>query len=204
MLEINNLTYGYTKNNLIFKDYSVRFEDNSITSILGSSGCGKSTLLQMVAGLIQPYKGEICYDKKLVKGPSRDINMMHQRYANFPWKSCLDNVLFGIRGKGKVTQEHLDEAIQLLQQVGLEKYVHKFPYELSGGMQQRLALARTLMEKPKVLLMDEPLSALDSKTRLDMQNLVLKLHEETKNIILLVTHSKEEAEYMSKSKLILS
>lgn len=198
MIEVKNLHMKY-EDKEIFKGFNVTFEDNSVYAILGKSGCGKSTLLRLIAGLIKPNSGEIYYDKNLVKKPNADICMMHQNYTNFDWKNCLDNVLFGVCHSTKPTVNQIKEAKKMLAIVGLEECELKYPYQLSGGMKQRLALARTLMNRPKVLLMDEPLSALDPKTRLEMQDLVLSLHKETQNTVIMVTHSEEEAKRMCDS-----
>ena len=128
----------------------------------------------------------------IVKNDASVPYMMHQRYTNFDWLSCLDNVLIAER-KRKGRRELKDEAIEVLKRVGLDDYLDRYPTELSGGMQQRLALARVLFAKPKVLLMDEPLSALDDTTREKMQQLILDCHKETQNTILMVTHSVDEA-----------
>lgn len=195
VIKVQNLCFSYDGKK-IFENYTNSFGENSINCIIGSSGCGKTTLLRIISGLLKPDKGTVLYnDMKIVK-PIKDIFMMHQGYTNFPWKSCLENVLFPIKLQGKVTKEQKDLAIELLGDVGLKSYIDKFPYELSGGMKQRLALARTLMIKPKVILMDEPLSALDPATRVKMQDLILRLHNETQNTILMITHDHEEANRM--------
>lgn len=195
MMALHNVSFGYEKE-MIFSNYERAFEDNKVYGILGSSGCGKTTLLRLLAGLIKPTKGEVIYQMEQLTSPHKDICMMHQRYTNFPWLNCLDNVLFGIKAHEKITSEHKQLARKLLKEVGLEKYEAHYPYELSGGMQQRLALARSLMNKPKVLLMDEPLSALDPMLREKMQDLVLEQHHQLKNMIIMVTHSPDEAKRM--------
>ncbi|MFW6008231.1 MAG: ABC transporter ATP-binding protein [archaeon] len=196
MIEIQKIKIEFD-NKIIFDNYSNKFEDNTIYAILGQSGCGKTTLLRIMAGLLKPQKGIIKYNDKIINKPMEEIFMMHQNYANFPWKTCLKNVLLPVQIKeGKITDKNEEKAKQLLNKVGLGGYEHRFPYELSGGMKQRLALARTLIMEPKVLLMDEPLSALDPKTRAQMQNLVLDLHYRTRNIIIMVTHDHDEAKKM--------
>lgn len=202
MIKVQNICFSY-EGNKIFSNYSSSFDENNIYCIVGSSGCGKTTLLRIISGLLKPDKGTVLYnDLKIVK-PIKDIFMMHQGYTNFPWKSCLENVLFPIKLHGKVTEDQKELAIELLAEVGLENYINKYPYELSGGMKQRLALARTLMIRPKVILMDEPLSALDPSTRVKMQNLILRLHDETQNTILMITHDHEEAKRMGDSIIAL-
>ena len=184
MIQLNNLVVGYDKP--LLNPITATFEDNKVYGILGKSGCGKSTLLRTIAGLNKQMSGSI------VKNDASVPYMMHQRYTNFDWLSCLDNVLIAER-KRKGRRELKDEAIEVLRKVGLGDYLDRYPPELSGGMQQRLALARVLFAKPKVLLMDEPLSALDDTTREKMQQLILDCHKETQNTILMVTHSVDEA-----------
>lgn len=184
MIQLNNLVVGYDKP--LLNPITATFEDNKVYGILGKSGCGKSTLLRTIAGLNKQMSGSI------VKNDASVPYMMHQRYTNFDWLSCLDNVLIAER-KRKGRRELKDEAIEVLKKVGLGDYLDRYPTELSGGMQQRLALARVLFAKPKVLLMDEPLSALDDTTREKMQQLILDCHKETQNTILMVTHSVDEA-----------
>lgn len=184
MIQLNNLVVGYDKP--LLNPITTTFEDNKVYGILGKSGCGKSTLLRTIAGLNKQMSGSI------VKNDASVPYMMHQRYTNFDWLSCLDNVLIAER-KRKGRRELKDEAIEVLKKVGLCDYLDRYPTELSGGMQQRLALARVLFAKPKVLLMDEPLSALDDTTREKMQQLILDCHKETQNTILMVTHSVDEA-----------
>lgn len=187
MIQLNNLVVGYDKP--LLNPITATFEDNKVYGILGKSGCGKSTLLRTIAGLNKQMSGSI------VKNDASVPYMMHQRYTNFDWLSCLDNVLIAER-KRKGRRELKGEAIEVLKKVGLGDYLDRYPTELSGGMQQRLALARVLFAKPKVLLMDEPLSALDDATRERMQQLILDCHKETQNTILMVTHSVDEATKM--------
>lgn len=197
MIEVKNISVSYDGKTNIINDFSYNFRDSSITAIVGKSGCGKSTLLRTIAGLLKPTNGEVQYGGKKITKPNEDIFMMHQSYTNFPWKNCIENVLFPIKLKRKVTNEDHKEALELLVKVGLGEHIEKFPDELSGGMKQRLALARVLMSRPKVILMDEPLSALDDKTRVEMQNLIMQLQKETKNTIIMITHHKGDADKMA-------
>jgi ABC-type nitrate/sulfonate/bicarbonate transport system ATPase subunit len=196
MIKVNNLQIKFDKK-VLFDGYNTTFADNKVYCILGKSGCGKSTLLRIIAGLLKPQGGEIICNDKIVDKPIKDIFMMHQTYSNFPWKNCLENVLFPLKVQGKLTEQHKKEAIEILKQVGLEGNEDKYPHELSGGMKQRLALARVLITRPPVILMDEPLSALDPKTRSQMQDLVLDMHNKTKNIVIMVTHDPDEAKKMA-------
>lgn len=196
MINVNSVTVKFGEKTVL-NEFSASFEENKIYCILGRSGCGKSTLLRTIAGLLKPTDGEVQYGGKKITKPNDDIFMMHQSYTNFPWKNCLENVLFPIKLKRKVTNEDQKEALELLVKVGLGEHVDKYPDELSGGMKQRLALARVLMSRPKVILMDEPLSALDDKTRVEMQNLIMGLQKETKNTIIMITHHKGDADKMA-------
>lgn len=195
MIQFTNITVSYGKKTII-NNLSGSFEENKVYCILGRSGCGKSTLLKTISGLLKPSSGLVLYQNKPVTKPIKDIFMMHQAYTNFPWKNCLDNVLFPIKLNRKVTKEDIAEAQEMLKKVGLENHSTKYPDELSGGMKQRLALARILVSKPKVILMDEPLSALDDNTRNEMQNLILDMHKATKNTIIMVTHNINDAQKM--------
>jgi ABC-type nitrate/sulfonate/bicarbonate transport system ATPase subunit len=196
MIVLNNLYTGYTRASPLLKDFSYQF-DNKIYGILGESGCGKSTLLRTVAGLTKPLSGEVLVDgEQINQSNNSGIYMMHQNYTSFDWLTCLDNVLIAKKIQGKVTDEDRDNAKHMLELVKLGEHIDKYPRQLSGGMRQRLALARTLFVNPKVILMDEPLSALDSKTRNEMQDLILNIHKKTGNTILMVTHSLDEANKM--------
>lgn len=187
MITLNNLSIGY--NEPLMEPLNHKFEKGKIYGILGKSGCGKSTLLKTIAGMQKPLSGSV------LRGDNSQIYMMHQRYTNFNWLTCLDNVLIAERKKSKRNGSE-SEATRVLHKVGLSGCETRYPSELSGGMQQRLALARVLFVKPNYLLMDEPLSALDGATRAAMQQLIMSIHEETGNTIIMVTHSVEEARKM--------
>lgn len=192
MIKINNLEMKYGSD-VIFKNFNHEFKDGTITAIMGPSGKGKTTLIRCIAGLNKPTNGEVLYNNKVIKKPHKDIFMMHQHYANYPWKTCLENVLFPIAINRKITIQDKTKALALLDLVGLTNAANKFPSELSGGMNQRLAFARLLMAEPKVVLMDEPMSALDKETRQDMQNILLDLNKKTNNTIIMITHDLNEA-----------
>ena len=190
MIKLNNLSVGYS-DRTVLSQINLTFNDGLIYGILAKSGVGKTTLLKTIAGLLRPLGGEVLIDGEIYRNAERNpVYMMHQRYSNFNWLSCVDNILIAQRDK-KLRNEQ--DAIQALNSVGLKEYAYKWPSQLSGGMQQRLALARTLYVKPRYLLMDEPLSALDDKTRSRMQQLIMNVHSATKNTIIMVTHSQDEA-----------
>lgn len=196
MIEVKNLYTGYCRDKPLLKDFNYDF-DTKVYGILGQSGCGKTTLLRTIAGLMKPLSGEVVVNGEVVtKASKNNVYMMHQNYTSFDWLKCLDNVLIAKKVKGRVNGEDIDRAKQILALVGLEGNEDKFPKQLSGGMRQRLALARTLFMSPEIILMDEPLSALDVNTREIMQDLIIQKHKETNNTIIMVTHSKEEAKKM--------
>ena len=196
MIELHNLHTGYSRDKPLIKNFNYQF-DAKIYGILGESGCGKTTLLRTIAGLIKPLSGSVVVNGELItKASKNNIYMMHQNYTSFDWLNCLDNVLIAQKVKGRINNSHVDMAKEMIRVVGLEGNEEKYPKQLSGGMRQRLALARTLFMSPDIILMDEPLSALDIGTREKMQDLIINRHIETNNTIIMVTHSKEEAKKM--------
>lgn len=196
MIEVKNLYTGYSRDKPLLKGFNYTF-DTKVYGVLGQSGCGKTTLLRTIAGLMKPLSGEIAINGEVVtKASKNNIYMMHQNYTSFDWLRCLDNVLIAKKVQGRVNGEDINRAKQILSLVGLEGNEDKFPKQLSGGMRQRLALARTLFMSPEIILMDEPLSALDVNTREIMQDLIIQKHKETNNTIIMVTHSREEAKKM--------
>jgi len=175
------------------KDVSFDLRQGELMSVLGPSGCGKTTLLNILAGFLAPTSGSVTLGGKPVTGPGAERGMVFQQGALFEWMSVRDNVGFGPRMKGMPKAEMKGIVDHLLDTVGLKDFKEKAIYELSGGMQQRVALARCLANDPDVILMDEPLGALDALTREKMQGLVLRLWKETGKTIVLITHSVEEA-----------
>ena len=172
---------------------TLRVEPNRFVALLGPSGCGKSTLLNMVAGFDQPSSGTVSVNGQAVSGPSPKRAVVFQESALFPWFSVLDNVTFGPKQQKRRPAEYLPSARQIIEQVGLEGFEQHFPTELSGGMRQRVGLARVLVMQPEVLLMDEPFGALDAQTRLLMQELLLEVWERHRQTVLFITHDIEEA-----------
>ncbi|HYW65463.1 MAG TPA: ABC transporter ATP-binding protein [Candidatus Dormibacteraeota bacterium] len=172
--------------------------------LLGPSGCGKSTLLRLIAGLDQPDSGEILVNDLPVHGPGKDRGMVFQKYTSFPWLTVADNIAYGLK-IASVPQEKCKETVaQLIQAIGLSGFEKAYPETLSGGMQQRVAIARTLAVRPAVILMDEPFGALDAQTRSEMQQLLLRIWDETASTILFVTHDVEEAIYLADRIYVMS
>lgn len=186
------------------KDVNLTLKTGELMSVLGPSGCGKTTLLNIVAGFLAPTEGKIILNGHDVKGPDAERGMVFQQGALFEWMSVRDNVSFGPRMSGKSKSEYMPNVDHLLEVVGLQDFKEKATYELSGGMQQRVALARCLANDPDVILMDEPLGALDALTREKMQGLVLKLWKETGKTIILITHSVEEALLLGERLLVMA
>jgi ABC-type nitrate/sulfonate/bicarbonate transport system ATPase subunit len=178
--------------------------DNDFVTILGPSGCGKSTLLRMVAGLDTPTTGRILLDGKAITGPGADRGMVFQSYTLFPWLTVSENISFGLRERGVSTRERNDIAKQWLEKVGLTSFANHFPKQLSGGMQQRTAIARALANDPKILLLDEPFGALDNQTRALMQELLLGIWERERKTVIFVTHDIEEAVFLASRTVVMS
>ncbi|MFN3854576.1 MAG: ABC transporter ATP-binding protein [Phreatobacter sp.] len=178
--------------------------EGEFVAILGPSGCGKSTLLRIVAGLDTPTTGTVTLDGRPVTEPGADRGMVFQSYTLFPWLTVAENIQFGPRERGVPPAERRAIAERLMAQVGLTQFAGHYPKQLSGGMQQRAALARALANDPKVLLLDEPFGALDHQTRSLMQELLLKIWEEHRKTVLFVTHDIEEAVFMANRVLVMS
>lgn len=175
-----------------------------IVSLVGPSGCGKSTLLSIIAGLIEPTKGEVFINGELVDGPSRNTGYMFQKDHLFEWRNILQNVLIGLEIQGKVNEESLQYAEKLLNTYGLGDFKYNFPRQLSGGMRQRVALIRTLVIKPDLLLLDEPFSALDYQTRLAIADEIGIILKKEKKTAIMVTHDISEAISMSDRVVVMS
>lgn len=186
------------------KNVSLELKEGELLSVLGPSGCGKTTLLNILAGFLAPTEGQIVLGGRRVTGPGPERGMVFQQGALFEWMSVRKNIDFGPRMKGMPETERNRITTHLLQTVGLKDFGDKAVYELSGGMQQRVALARCLANDPDVILMDEPLGALDALTREKMQGLVLKLWKETGKTVILITHSVEEALLLGERLLVMA
>lgn len=183
---------------------SLDLKAGELMSVLGPSGCGKTTLLNIVAGFLAPTSGKLILNGHEIHGPDAERGMVFQKGALFEWMSVRDNVGFGPSMKGMPNAEKREKVDHLLDVVGLQDFKEKAVYELSGGMQQRVALARCLANEPDVILMDEPLGALDALTREKMQSLVLKLWKETGKTIILITHSVEEALLLGERLIVMA
>jgi NitT/TauT family transport system ATP-binding protein len=187
---------------------SLQIEDRpgtgEIVVFLGASGCGKSTILKAVAGLIPPTKGRISVSGKPVTSVGRDRGMVFQSYTSFGWLTVRDNVEYGLKLQGIAAAERRERSRKYLDEVGLSDFADRFPKELSGGMKQRVAIARTLINRPSIVLMDEPFGALDPQTRWGMQSLLLDVSRTEDNTILFVTHDVSEAVYLADTVYVLS
>jgi len=179
-------------------------EDNDFITILGPSGCGKSTLLRVVAGLETPTAGEVLLNGRPVTRPGPDRGMVFQSYTLFPWLNVRDNVCFSLRERGVPRAEQVAVADRFLARVGLKGFENHHPAQLSGGMQQRTALARALANDPDILLLDEPFGALDHQTREVMQELLLGIWEQHRKTVLFVTHDIDEAIFMASRVVVMS
>jgi len=172
--------------------------------LLGPSGCGKSTILRLIAGLDRPDSGEVLFNGKPVQGPGRERGMVFQKYTSFPWLNVSDNIAYGLKINGVPVAERRRIVGELIQATGLAGFEKAYPDTLSGGMQQRVAIARTLALRPGAVLMDEPFGALDAQTRADMQQLLLRIWDETSSTVLFVTHDVEEAVYLADRIFVMS
>jgi NitT/TauT family transport system ATP-binding protein len=202
--DVSKLFQG-TKGSLVWalRDVNITCAAGEFISLIGPSGCGKSTLLNMVAGFEHPTTGSIKVNGTEMRSPGPDRGFVFQEYAIFPWLTAVDNVRFGLRGRGLKKREQLDRAHALLKLVDLGNSAEKYPHELSGGMQQRVAIARALSLEPGVLLMDEPFGALDAQTRGTMQYELVKIWMVTQKTVMFVTHSVEEAVLLSDRIVVL-
>ena len=177
---------------------------NDFITILGPSGCGKSTLLRIVAGLDAPSAGTVLLSGKPVTRPGPDRGMVFQSYTLFPWLTVAENIAFGLKEKGMSEAARRDIVASYIDKVGLRDFANHWPKQLSGGMQQRTAIARALANDPEILLLDEPFGALDNQTRSLMQELLLGIWEREKKTVLFVTHDIEEAVFMASRVIVMS
>ncbi|WP_432950140.1 ABC transporter ATP-binding protein [Kribbella sp. CA-253562] len=187
-------------------DIDLHVRENEFVTLIGRSGCGKSTLLRLIAGLLPPTYGAVTVAGEPVTGPRRDVSFMFQRPALLPWRSVLSNVMLPVEisGGDSGRKEYRDRAHELLELVGLSGFERRLPHELSGGMQQRVSLCRSLIRRPQVMLMDEPFSALDALTRTEMSDELQRIQMELATTIVFVTHSIEEAVLLADRVVVLT
>lgn len=202
-LTLKNVSKYYNSNKILDRiSFTVR--DGEFIAIVGPSGCGKTTLLNTIAGFIGKSEGQIIMEKKVIRKPNRKIGMMFQDHNLMSWKTVSENILFSLRIKGENPKKCQSILNKLLKKINLEKYKDYYPSKLSIGMQQRVALARTFAMQPKILLMDEPFNALDAITRIQMQDLLLKIWSKSKNSVLFITHDIREAILLADKIIVLT
>src|SRR5580658_9501518 len=188
----------------VLDNVSFDVRQGEIVSLIGESGCGKTTLLRIIQGLIRLDSGSVLVDGTAVKAPGRDRGFVFQQASLLPWRTARQNIAFGLELQGMPKADRTKRALELLELVGLEAAAERYPHELSGGMQQRIGLARALAIDPAILLMDEPFSALDAQTREVLQTEMLRIHDETGKTTLFVTHDLDEAIYLSDRIVVLA
>ena len=206
-IEIKNLYIRLGSGEHAFEavqNVSISIKPGEFICLLGPSGCGKSTLLGALAGHLQASSGSIHVDALPLNGPHPERGLVFQQHTLFPWKTVIDNVAFGLKMKGILRAERHKRATELLELVGLAGFEQHYPFQLSGGMQQRVEIARVLINRPKVMLMDEPFGALDAQTRMMMQQLLLDVWESIKTTIVFITHDIDEALFLADQILVMS
>lgn len=209
MIEVKELSKSFAANNGIVKNVlrhmNVTIQDNQFVCLLGPSGCGKSTFLRLLAGLDTPTEGQVLVDGHPVREPPQQSAFVFQNYALFPWMTVLENVAFGMKISGNYTAEARQRlAEKYLDQVYLQGYEHHYIHQLSGGMKQRVAIARALATEPRILFMDEPFGALDTFTRMDLQDLLKELCKSRQITVLFVTHDIDEAIYLADTVAVMN
>ena len=204
-IEIKNINKSFDgrgKNLSVLEDINLEINDGELICLLGPSGCGKTTLLRLIAGLDHPTSGEIIANGEVVEKPSGDRAVIFQQYSLFPWLTVLQNVTFGLEISGGSKEENIRAAERYLKSVGLLDFKDSYPHELSGGMKQRVAIIRSLLNHSPILLMDEPFSALDMQNRHKLQEQLIGVWKRFENTIVFVTHDVDEAVYLA-DKIVL-
>jgi len=189
---------------LAVADLSFEVADGDLLTVVGPSGCGKSTLVHLLAGLVRPTAGSLMVDGQLVRGPGRDRGVVFQELAILPWRTVKGNIGHGLEIAGTPRAERERVVDGYIEMVGLRGFEERYPYELSGGMKQRVAVARTLAADPKVILMDEPFAAVDAQTRITLQEELLRISLQTRKTIIFVTHSVDEAVFLGDRVMVLT
>ncbi|CAN5650106.1 ABC transporter ATP-binding protein [soil metagenome] len=198
MLQISNVSRSFDRLALpALQDFNLHIAEREFVSLIGPSGCGKTTLLRVAAGLLPPSSGEVRVAGKLSMGPSRDKGVVFQHFNLLPWRTALSNIAYGLELQGVPKRIRTQRALEYLKLVGLESFADHYPAEISGGMKQRVGIARALAIEPKILLMDEPFGALDALTREYLQGELQRICEAKQLTVLFVTHSIDEAIYLS-------
>jgi len=204
MLEVRRLSKIFFEQNdprkpglVALYDISLAIRKNEFVSLLGPSGCGKTTLIRIIAGLLAADRGDVLVNQQCVTVPGRDRCMVFQQFGLLPWRTVMSNVEFGLEIEGMAREERRAVADKYLELVGLKGFENYYPHQISGGMQQRVGIARALSKKPEILLMDEPFGAVDAQTREQLQEELLKIWAQTETTVVFVTHSIDEAIYLS-------
>lgn len=201
---LDHVSFGYDRQHLVLDNLSLSIRQGEFLTLLGPSGCGKSTILNLVAGFYKPLLGAVTHNGYEIVGPSSQRGVVFQGDALFDWMTVKQNIAFGLRFLPISKRDQAFRVRSLIELVGLSGHENKYPYQLSGGMRQRVGVARSMVVQPEILLMDEPFAAVDVQTREGLQEETLKLHERIQGAILFVTHSIEEAVFLSDRILILS
>ncbi len=208
MITLENVTKSFTSHDegeqLALNPINLNVAEGEFLCIVGPSGCGKTTLLRMIAGLDFPTSGRVLEGENEITGPSRERGYVFQQYSLFPWRDVGDNVAFGLEMEGLEKKERYSKAREYLKLVGLSPYEKSYPQELSGGMKQRVAIARSLVNDPHVLLMDEPFSALDVQTRHKLQEELVRIWSQEQKTVIFVTHNVDEAVFLADRIVVLS
>jgi NitT/TauT family transport system ATP-binding protein len=207
VITLENVTKSFSQEGneqLVLQDINLNVEEGEFLCIVGPSGCGKTTLLRMIAGLDFPTSGHIKEEENEISAPSRERGYVFQQYSLFPWLNVLENVTFGLELRGMEENERDKKASEYLKMVGLSQYENSYPRELSGGMKQRVAIARSLVNNPHMILMDEPFSALDVQTRHKLQEELVRIWKEEKKTVIFVTHNVDEAVFLADRVVVLS
>jgi NitT/TauT family transport system ATP-binding protein len=199
-----SVTKRFPRGVVALDDVSFTIKPGSFISVVGPSGCGKSTLLSAIAGFLTPTEGSIRMDGRLVTAPGAERGVVFQEYALLPWMNVLDNAALGLKLRGMPKKQRYEEARRFLAIANLHGVEHKFPHELSGGMKQRVAVARTLANAPEVMLMDEPFAAVDAQTRMVLQEELVRIAARSRLTVLFITHSVEEAIFLGDRVAVMS